>query len=67
MIELQRGKFDGAGNGWYSQVQTGSVTTSVKRAGLMSPGAGIAISSRVTEVRARKTRRIGCAKLLPEY
>src|SRR5215510_1817507 len=53
--------------GRYSQVQTGSVTTSENRAGRMSPGAGIDISSRVAEVRARKTRRIGCAKLLPEY
>ena len=53
--------------GRYSQVQTGSVITSEKRAGLMSPGSGIATSSCAAAVCARNTRRIGCAKLLPEY
>src|ERR1044072_5334238 len=33
----------------------------------MSPGAGMTTSSCTAAARARKTRRIGCAKLLPEY
>src|SRR5689334_20693038 len=41
--------------------------TSEKRAARISPGAGIETCSRVAAVPDRNTRRIGCAKLLPEY